>query len=373
MAATGEDSIYEAVLRFIEAPLEARFEELALRVFRHQFSAVPSYRDYCISRGVAPSHLDRIRSLDQVPPISTVAFKYADLCDRAAIHDAKDSRNFLTSGTTIGPGERGRHLVPRPEIYRSSAIRHLARMLFPDRLKMPILSLHPTADRMPESSLGQMISWCIEEFGTPESICVADRRSVDINAAMEFLHRSQLSNQQACLLGTTASFAALYDALNTARTPLRLPARSRLMDTGGAKGQAVPLSLDEMLRAAETLLGIPASMVINEYGMTEMCSQLYDATPFNSDYPESPGVRRKIPPPWLRVDAVDPSSLEGLPNGATGLIRVFDLANVGSVSALLTGDLGVVEAGAVEVLGRAEAGDLRGCALGIEEFAVRGR
>ena len=34
---------------------------------------------------------------------------------------------------------------------------------------------------------------------------------------------------------------------------------------------------------AMSMLGIAPQFVINEYGMTELCSQLYDATSFNSD------------------------------------------------------------------------------------------
>ena len=57
-------------------------------------------------------------------------------------------------------------------------------------------------------------------------------------------------------------------------------------------------------------------------------------------------------------------------DGHPGLLRFFDLANVGSVSAILTGDLGVIQDGTVRVLGRAEDGEARGCALGIEQFAA---
>jgi hypothetical protein len=37
----------------------------------------------------------------------------------------------------------------------------------------------------------------------------------------------------------------------------------------------------------------------------------------------------------------------------------------------MTEDFGVIEKGAVRVVGRAAAGDPRGCALAIEEFAER--
>jgi hypothetical protein len=143
------------------------------------------------------------------------------------------------------------------------------------------------------------------------------------------------------------------------------------MDTGGAKGQSLPLSPGQVVEHAEALLGLDPAMVINEYGMTEMCSQLYDATSFNSPRDDPPEERHKLGPPWLGVAAVDPSSLKRVADGNPGLLRFFDLANVGSVSAILTGDLGVIQDGTVMVLGRAEEAEARGCALGMERFAAK--
>jgi hypothetical protein len=122
-------------------------------------------------------------------------------------------------------------------------------------------------------------------------------------------------------------------------------------------------------RASETL-GIAPAMVINEYGMTELCSQLYDATSFNCAGVSDVQERFNIPPPWLRVTARDPVTLRPVPDGEIGLLTFFDLANVGSVSAVMTEDLGAVERGRVCVLGRAAGGEVRGCALGIGQFSA---
>jgi hypothetical protein len=121
-------------------------------------------------------------------------------------------------------------------------------------------------------------------------------------------------------------------------------------------------------QAGETLAIAPA-MVINEYGMTELCSQLYDATAFNCTGLSDSEERLKIPPPWMRVTARDPVTLQPMADGEVGMLTFFDLANVGSVSAVMTEDLGSVEQGRVRVLGRA-AGETRGCALGIGQFSA---
>jgi hypothetical protein len=352
--------LYDQVLSFIAEPRAERFEPLALEVFRHQFNAVPAYREYCISLAVSPA---QVTSIDQIPAVSTLAFKFARLA-RAEQDDG--ARVFLTSGTTIG-GERGRHVVPRPEIYRASALAHMRRMLFADGARMRVLALHPTAERMPESSLSQMISWCVEEFAT-RSECAADRQGVDARAAVEFIRAAQRDAAAVCILGTTASLGAVFSHLERHAAVLKLSAGSRLMDTGGAKGQATPMDAAAVCARAEKLLGIAPAMVINEYGMTELCSQLYDATAFNSDDASTVERRVKIAPPWMRAAAVDPVTLAPVARGEIGMLRFFDLANVGSVSAVLTEDFGIVDGDRVRVMGRAGVAEPRGCALAIAEF-----
>jgi acyl-CoA synthetase (AMP-forming)/AMP-acid ligase II len=362
-------TIYEEVLGFIQTPEPQSFEPLALRVFRHQFAKVAPYREYCLAQGVLP---DTIASIDQIPALSTDAFKYADISDSVTPR-SDAARVFMTSGTTAGRDQRGSHRVPRLEIYRASAVGHLRKMFFPDKARMRMLSLHPTAERMPESSLGQMISWIVEEFGAGDAFCAADSHTVKIEPAIEFLRQRDTRGEAVCVMGTTAAFARLFDELRARRVRLALAPGSRLMDTGGAKGQAVPLAPARFVENAADLMGIEPEFVVNEYGMTEMCSQLYDATPFNSAQNDPPDDRRKLGPPWLQVTAVDPATLKRVPEGSCGLLRMFDLANVGSVSALLTGDMGLVEGGAVKVIGRAVGADARGCALSIEQFAAAER
>jgi hypothetical protein len=359
-------SIYEQVLTFIHRPAPESFEQLALEVFRYQFDTVHAYRRYCEACGVDAA---AVRSVAGVPAVSNVAFKYADLAIEGAARSS-DAAIFLTSGTTQGRERRGRHVVARPEIYRASAITHLRTMLFPEAQRIAMLALHPTADVMPESSLAAMVTWCIDEFATGTRLAAASRDRVEVEAATAFLAGCQARREPVCILGTTAAFAALFSELSSTGAKLRLARGSRMMDTGGAKGQAAPLQASEVVARAEELLAIAPAMVVNEYGMTELCSQLYDATSLNCPGASDIGERYKIPPPWLRVTARDPITLRPLPDGEVGLLTFFDLANVGSVSAVMTEDLGWIERGRVRVLGRTAGGEPRGCALGIGQFSA---
>ncbi len=357
-------SIHAQVLNFIHRPDPARFEQLALAVFARQFETVEPYRRFCQGLGASPA---TVESAAAIPPVSTAAFKYSALCGGPA------QRIFLTSGTSRGRDQRGRHYVSDLELYRASALAHLERMMFPDRRRLRMLALHPTAERMPESSLSQMISWCIESFGIGPSLCCASPARVEAASALDFLCAAEAAGEAVCILATTAALAALFEHLRLCGARLELADGSRLMDTGGVKGQLKPLEPGEVLAMAHHYLGVAPQLVINEYGMTELCSQLYDATSFNWPGVPTGEERVKIAPPWLKVIARDPLTLRPLPAGQTGLLSFFDLANAGSVSALLTEDLGCVgPGGEVRIFGRSPGADPRGCALGIDQFANPG-
>jgi hypothetical protein len=332
-------TIFDEVLAFIQRPQPEKLEPLALRVFRYQLETVAAYETYVGALGIDATTVTRI---EEIPAVSTIAFKYASIENKNETTNGV-SRVFVTSGTMIGRDERGRHVVPHPEIYRASAMAHMRRMLFPDGRRLAMLALHPTADRLAESSLSQMVSWGIEEFGNTVVHCSAQREGIEVRDAPLFLRERTQRREPVCILATTAAFARLLDALESSGETIALPPESRLMDTGGAKGQVEPLSSAEVVDRAQRRLGIDPTMVINEYGMTEMCSQLYDATKFNSDRDERPHARVKLAPPWLKPFALDPATLKPVADGAIGILAFFDLANVGSVSMLMTEDLGILQ------------------------------
>ena len=74
-------------------------------------------------------------------------------------------------------------------------------------------------------------------------------------------------------------------------------------------------------------------------------------------------------PHWVRARALDPATLEEVPEGQPGLLAIFDLANLGSAVHLLSEDLAVAEAGGFRLVGRASQAQLRGCSLTAEELA----
>jgi hypothetical protein len=356
---TDLEPTYQRVRSFIDDPDSRDFNLLALEVFEHQFERIEPYRRYCQSVGLTPT---KVSAFHAIPKVPTIAFKHAKFCI------GEPERVFVTSGTTA-KGERGCHFVACLDLYRASALAHLRRMIFPDPIKTRILALHPTFDRMPDSSLSQMISWAIEEFAHRHSVCAADGSGIDSSAAIEFLCAAEREATPVSILATTAAFASLIQRLRADSRRFRLAAGSRLMDTGGPKGQAFALTPQQVVEAAGWFFGIEPDLAINEYGMTELCSQLYDATRFNSEHDFPPAARIKIAPPWMSAWAVDPATLQPVEDGEIGLLAYFDLANASSVSAILTGDLGWAANQRVMLLGRAPSAEARGCALAMDQFA----
>jgi hypothetical protein len=68
-------------------------------------------------------------------------------------------------------------------------------------------------------------------------------------------------------------------------------------------------------------------------------------------------------PPWARAQIISPETGCEVAEGGTGLIRIFDLANVYSVMAIQTEDLGIRRGVGFELIGRANHAEPRGCSL----------
>jgi hypothetical protein len=96
-----------------------------------------------------------------------------------------------------------------------------------------------------------------------------------------------------------------------------------------------------------------------------MCSQFY--TSALRDHARGESARDGFAvPPWVRTRAVDPDTLAPLESGDVGILQHYDLANLGSVMAVQTEDLGVVEDGRFTLLGRSPGAAPRGCSIAMD-------
>ena len=168
------------------------------------------------------------------------------------------------------------------------------------------------------------------------------------------------------MIGVRVVFTALLDYCRQQRRPIHLPPDSRIVDTGGPKGGRT-LSDAGFLAACWQTLGVPGYQCVNEYGMTELCSQFYDDV-LDSRYRGEERRRLKLGPGWVRTRAVDPATLETRPDGEAGILCHVDLANALSVMAVQTEDLGVVDGGRFSLRGRLPGAEPRGCALALADL-----
>lgn len=343
------------------------FNDLALRAFRLQYEGSPAYGRFCRGRSRTPETVTRWQD---VPLVPTSAFRHLDLFSGEGEPEAV----FETSGTSRGREARGRHPVYSLDLYRAAALPWFRRHLLPDREAVRILCLVPSPGDAPRSSLSRMMGFAVEAFGTPGSAFLAHPDGApDLDAVREALGEAAAAGEPCLVMGTAFAWVHLLDGLEASGPTRALPPGSRAMETGGFKGRSRVVSRTELYGRMETTLGIPAARVVNEYGMTELQSQMYEPVLPGSDTGGAsappPGERRHRPPPWLRIRAVDPDTLVPRGPGERGLLAFFDLANLGSVSAILTEDMGVVhDDGRLTLEGRAPGAEPRGCSLALDDL-----
>jgi hypothetical protein len=164
-------------------------------------------------------------------------------------------------------------------------------------------------------------------------------------------------NEPVVICGTAFSFVHWCDHLTAEQRTLRFPAHSRVFETGGYKGRSRIVPKTELHRMIGSFLGIPQTHIVSEYGMSELSSQAYDRVV------GSPPARIFRFPPWARAMIVSPETLTEVEDGETGLVRIYDLANVGSVMAIQTEDLAIRRGDGFELIGRAALAEPRGCSL----------
>ncbi|MCI0432475.1 MAG: long-chain fatty acid--CoA ligase [Gemmatimonadetes bacterium] len=342
---------------------DERFNALALEAFAWQYARNGAYRAYCDRRGRSPA---TVTHWTGIPAVPTAAFKTVDLVTG---DPARAEAVFRTSGTTRGRDARGTHYVPDLSLYHASLLPNFRAMVLPDGARLRMLSLVPGPDEMPDSSLAHMIDIILRTLGVEGSGCFASvERGLDSRALRSALQRTADSGRPVCLLGTSLSFVHLLDDLQAQRVSIALPAGSRLMDTGGFKGSGRVYDERELRDRYAAQLGIAPTHCVNEYGMTELCTQFYDSALRDVVLHGEAGPARKRVPAGARTRIVNPETLEPVRPGENGLLQHFDLANLGSVLAIQTEDMGVQVGDGFRLLGRAPGATPRGCSIAMDEL-----
>lgn len=305
------------------------FEKLALDVYHLQYKSNPVYRAFSGMIRRTPAAVHRF---EDIPFLPIQFFKTR----RVTIGSFKPELVFRSSGT--GNAERSLHEVYRASVYEKS-FRQGFRLAYGDPAELRILALLPNYIAQGDSSLVYMVDDLIKESRHPESGFYLE--STDELSAV-------LADQRTPTLLIGVSYALLDFAEKNSLTL----SNTMVMETGGMKGRRREITREELHKELKEALGVTA--IHSEYGMTELLSQAYAKADGHFHCP-----------PWMQIlirDVNDP--FERSPMARSGGINVIDLANLYSCSFIATDDLGrILPSGAVEILGRFDFSDTRGCNL----------
>jgi acyl-CoA synthetase (AMP-forming)/AMP-acid ligase II len=362
--------LHDKVRAFIDRAMhtgvgDEAFDALGIEIARYQAERIDPYRRLLFARRC---DVGSARSLRDLPAMPTDAFKLARI---AAHAENDDAAVFLTSGTT--GMHRGTHAMATTATYEKAALAWGRWALVTDapRAATAIVLADP-AD--PGSSLGFMLRLFGERFAEETHFVVGrggdgPALRVDLSAVRRAVAAAARRAGPAIVMGTSFAFVHLIDGLAGER--IDLPRASRIMHTGGLKGRSREIARADLVAAIARVFGVDERVIVGEYGMTELSSQLYEGTLRAALGSPTPVDRHGvfIPPPWMRVVAVDAETLAPVLSGEVGILRIEDLANVDSAVVVQTADLGRIAAGGVELVGRAPGAPPRGCSLAMDDLS----
>jgi len=337
------------------------FNELALEVFRFQYQEVAAYQKLCESRSFKA---DCVSNWWEIPAVISSAFKEFEL---SSIPQDQRATYFCSSGTTGQNRSRHFHHAESIRLYETSLVSGFKRVMAGESLSVQVkprfLFLTPSATEAPHSSLVHMFTILGREFAESSLFSGSTDQNgnwiSNFQPSLEFLELAIRDQHPVFVLGTAFNFVLLMDQFEDQGITLSLPHGSAALETGGYKNRSRSLSKDELHGSISKWGAIPRNRILCEYGMSELSSQAYDLG-LGADLSD-PQIFHF--PPWARVRIISPETGLEVPDGEKGLIRIFDLANLYSVMAIQTEDLGVRRGSGFEWVGRAAQSEPRGCSL----------
>jgi hypothetical protein len=352
------------------AALEDGFNRLALELHAFQRQANPVYKSWCAACSPVGAN---VTHWSEIPALPIRAFKEQEVtCLEPELRKAV----FQSSGTTGQERSRHFHSDDSLALYEASLVPWFRKHLLPEldptstrvseeatRVKHVVILCPPPAEAR-RSSLAHMFGSVTRGFGDGTvHFCGSVNRlgawELDWENVEEAMARVNEEATPVLMLGTAFLFVHLLDELLERGATWKLPAGSRLLETGGYKGRSRELSKESLHAALAGELAVSPAGIVCEYGMSELSSQAYDREAFAAG--SAPRAYRF--PPWARAQVLSPESGREVSEGQTGVLKVVDLANAASVLAIQTEDLATRRGDGFEWVGRVEMSEPRGCSL----------
>jgi hypothetical protein len=323
-----EDKIFELA--------DSHFDELALEIFRYQFSGNAVYRSFCDALNI---DCTKVQTVASIPFMPVSFFKQHQVVTGSFSPEVV----FESSGTTSTGNSR--HFVRSLDLYRESFVRCFEKF-YGDPRDWCIIGLLPSYLERKNSSLVLMVDELILRSGHPANGFYL----YDFDQLASVISANEEAGQKTLLVGVTY---ALLDFAAHAPGPLK---HTTIMETGGMKGRKKEMTREEVharLKEAWQL-----EVIHSEYGMTELLSQAYSRV---DGFFQTPS--------WMRIlarEEDDPLTIRTVNKSGvvTGLANIIDLANIHSCAFIAVDDIIRLHPdNSFEVLGRMDSSDVRGCSL----------
>jgi len=312
------------------------FEDLTFQVFNFQFENNPVYAEYCQLLEKNPGN---INSLSDIPFLPVEFFK----SHKVTTFSESYEKLFLSSGTTNM--ERSKHYVKKMALYKKSFLDTFIQF-YGEPSNYCLLALLPGYYENENSSLIFMVRELIDKSNHPESGFYLN----DMENIFQKMMELDKKGQPIILFGVSFALIDMAERYSYSFNHLIV------IETGGMKGRRKEITREELHSKLKKSFGLPN--IHSEYGMAELLSQAY-----------SKGEGKFYTPPWVKIlirEYYDPFSVGKI--NKSGGINIIDLANLYSCSFIETKDIGRKnEDGSVEVLGRFDSSEIRGCNLMVLE------
>jgi hypothetical protein len=349
----------EEILGFIEAGVDAElsdavFTDYSLQLFALHYETNKIFREFCDAKKVKPGDIDRWQD---VPLVYNDVFKTHLV---ASFPLEQSVMACLTGGTTS--------LTQRGRIFRDADGQRLVfaankmmtgSYLFPDfeeGKRCRIMVLAPSPELAPSMGMAIGIDQTRRHFGTPDSMFLLGKTGIDIKAMLKALRESEASGTPVALIGATSAFVYFFQSCRRKKIKFHLPPGSRVCDGGGYRGRFGVVTREDYYAMVSEIFDVPETHCVNVLGEAETATNLFDDALRRHVQGLPPRKKVRPVPPWSRVLAMNIDDLSPLPDGEVGLLAHWDLANVPTVLAVITDNLGYTtdNGRGCEMVGRAK-------------------
>ncbi len=310
---------------------EYNFGQIALELFQFQSRHNLVYSEFLDYLSIDPMN---ITNWMDIPFLPVETFKFREV----KTGSWKEECVFESSGTTQEIGSK--HFIRSLNWYHHRCLKSFE-FHFGNIRQYEFFALLPHYLERKNSSLVEMLRYFMIASGQQFQDSFYQN---DFEALYRRLSESDFSTKKPLLFGV--SFA-LMDFAEKYKTNLE---NLIIIETGGMKGRRRELHKSQVMDVLKS--SFPNAALYSEYGMAELQDQAYAFE--SGPYKAGPFLK------FCTSDIANPLKTQDL--GQRGLINIVDLGNVDSLAFIQTGDVGrVLPSGDLELFGRSDLSELRGC------------